>query len=422
MTAPPLTAAPARAGARRPGGFYGWHVMAYSAIALGATAPGQTAAVSVFIDPLIVDLDMTRSQVAGAYLVGTLVGAAAMPLVGSALDRFGVRRTMAAVGAAFGAVLLGLSLVSGLVGLTAGFVGIRMLGQGALGLVATTASALWFVRRRGTVLGVVSSAGAAVISLAPVALERLISAEGWRTAWAVEGLLVWAVVVPLALFGMRDRPADLGQVPDGRPVPGAPVAVEWGLTRGAAVRSGFFWVVCGAVATTGMLSTAVAFHQISLLGERGLSPAEAAANFVPQTVAALVATIGTGWLVDRFSPRWATSAAMLTLAGALVWGAYLTDGWSAIGFGLAIGLAGGSIRSLEAASFPRYFGTKHIGSIRGLVALVSVGSTAFGPLLFALVHDLTGSYRPALLGSAVLPVLVAGLGVVVRPPAGRAPR
>lgn len=380
------------------------------------TAPGQTAAVSAFVDPMIADLGVSRSQVSTAYLVGTLLGAAAMPLVGSALDRYGVRRTMAGVGAVFGGVLLGLSFVTGLVGLTAGFVGIRMMGQGALGLVATTASALWFVRRRGTVVGLVSAVGAAGISLAPVALERLISAEGWRTAWAVEGLLVWAVVLPVALLGMKDRPATLGQVPDGRAAAGEQEHVERGVTRAAAVRSGWFWVVCAAVAVTGMLSTAVGFHQISLLGERGLSPAAAAANFVPQTVAALAATILTGWLVDKVDNRWATVLAMLLLAGGLVWGAHVDPGWSAIGFGLAIGAAGGSIRSLEAASFPRAFGTLHLGSIRGVVALISVGSTAFGPLLFALVQESTGSYRPVLLASAALPLLVALAGLLVRSP------
>ncbi|MGJ7450593.1 hypothetical protein [Aquipuribacter sp. MA13-13] len=111
---------------------------------------------------------------------------------------------------------------------------------------------------------------------------------------------------------------------------------------------------------------------------------------------------------------------MLTLAAALVWGAYTTVGWSAIGFGLTLGLAAGSIRSLEAASFPRYFGTLHLGSIRGIVALVSVGSTAFGPLLFALVRDATGSYQPALLGAAAVPMLVAVAAVFVGPPSSPA--
>lgn len=139
---------------------------------------------------MIRDLGVSRGQISTAYLIGTLLGA----------------------------LLLSLPLVHGLTGLTLGFVGIRLLGQGALGLTATTAAARWFTRRRGTAPGIVSAAGAAGISTAPLLLERLISAYGWRTAWVVEGLLIWAIVIPLAVFAMRDDPAHLGQRPDGMPI------------------------------------------------------------------------------------------------------------------------------------------------------------------------------------------------------------
>lgn len=372
---------------------------------------------SVFLDPMIRDLGISRSAVSTAYLVGTLAGAAAMPFVGRALDRWGARRTMAAVGAVFGAVLLGLSAVTGVLGLTAGFVGIRMAGQGALGLVASTVAALWFTRRRGTAIGIVTATGSAGISLAPVLLERVVATLGWRETWAVEGLVVWAVVLPVALLGLRNRPADLGQHPDGV----VPTAVDTardaaGATRAQALRTPFFWVVVSGVAVSGTLSTAVAFHQVALLGERGLSPTEAAANFLPQTVAGLAATLGVGILVDRFSPRWLTSASMLTLAAGLLWGTVVSPGWSALGYGAAIGAAGGAIRSLEAASFPRVFGTAHIGSIRGVVTAISVGSTAFGPVLFALVRAGTGAFTDALLWTSLLPLAVAAVAVLVRPP------
>ncbi len=102
-------------------------------MALCATAPGQTAAVSAFIDPIMADLGVSRGQISTAYLVGTLTGALAMPLAGRAIDRHGARRSMAVIAAAFGAALLGLSLVEGLVGLTLGFIGIRMLGRARSG-------------------------------------------------------------------------------------------------------------------------------------------------------------------------------------------------------------------------------------------------------------------------------------------------
>jgi MFS family permease len=387
-----------------------------SALALAATAPGQTAAISAFINPMTEGLDVSRSAISTAYLIGTLVGAAAMPLVGRALDRFGTRATMAVIGLLFGGVLVGLAFVSSLTGLTAGFIGVRMAGQGALGLTATTAVAVWFTRRRGLALGLVSALGAAGISLAPVGLEALISATDWRTAWMVEGIAVWVIVVPLALFGVRNSPADLGQRADGRPLDSGPSTSPTGRTVGQAVRTPFFWVVLAGVATAGMLNTAVAFHQIDLLGERGLSNAEAAANFLPQTGAALLATLAVGAVVDRLSGRWLTAACMLGLAAGLVWGTAVDPGWSAIGFGVLIGASGGAIRTLEAGAFPRYFGTTHLGAIRGVVAAVSVGSTAFGPLAFALVHDATGGYAAALLAAAVLPLLVAAAAVLLPVP------
>lgn len=259
-----------------PDGFYGWHVVAWSAIALAATGPGQTVGVSLFIDPLIAELGLTRSSVSTAYLIGTLAGAIALPWIGRALDRFGVRRTMAVIGGVFGAVLISLSHVSSLAGLTLGFVGLRMAGQGALGLAASTAVALWFSRRRGSAAGLVSAIGSMGISATPLMIEPLMAAWGW--------------------------------------------------------------------------------------------------------------------------------------------GVVVGPGWSAIGFGAVLGASGAMIRAVEVAALPRYFGTMHIGSIRGVVIAISVAGTAVGPLLFASVFDAVGSYGPALTLSALAPVLVAGWAVVVTEP------
>lgn len=407
----------ARVSSLSPSGFYGWHIVGWSALMVAMTAPGQTAAVSVFIDPMIDELGISRSAISTAYLAGTLTGALAMPLVGRMLDRFGVRRVMAVIGLVFAAALCALSLVGSIVGLTAGFVLIRMAGQGALGLTATTAVALWFTHRRGTAMGLVSAIGASTISLAPMLLEVLVSGWGWRRTWLVEGIAVAVIVLPVAWFAMRDRPADLGQHPEGdTPAPDSAPVEQWGVPRSVALRTPFFWVITAGVATVGLLATAVNFHQVSLLGEHGLTPAEAAANFLPQTVANLVGTLAGGVLADRVRSQLLIIAAMACLAGALLLGTIAAPGLLALTFGLLIGAAGGVMRTVEAATFPRHFGTTHIGAIRGVVTAVSVGATAFGPLLFATLHDLTGSYTPALLASIALPVTVAAFAWFVRAP------
>ncbi len=258
--------------------------------------------------------------------------------------------------------------------------------------------------------------GSIGISMVPVFSEWLITRNDWRTAWFVMGILVWVLVIPVAGFGVRDDPSELGQVPDGGTPSKDRQDWRWGLTRRQAIREPYFWVLASGVAMSGMLFTAVAFHQIALLGEKGLTPSEAAANFIPQTVAGLVATLLVGHLIDRVDIRWVVLVSMALHTTALLWLLFVTPGLSAIAYGILVGAGGSSIRIAEAAALPAYFGVLHLGSIRGIVASISVGSTAFGPLLFSLGRDLTGSFDAVATISAILPVFVAVAGFVFKPP------
>jgi MFS family permease len=383
-------------------------VTAVGAVAYALTAPGQTAAVSVFVDPVVAELGISRTAVSTAYLVGTLGGAAAMPLVGRALDRHGARAVLLAVGGLLGGVLVALSAVSGLVGLTAGFVGIRFAGQGALTLAATTLVAYYVTRRLGTAVGLVTAVGSAAISLAPLGLERLIAAHDFRLAWLVQGLLVWVVIVPLAIWGLPRR----SRLPG--PAVSEQVRPRGGL--GPVLRAPMFWVVTGGVGVLALVGTGLTFHQIAVLGERGLSTAQAAATFLPQTVAGLVSTLLVGILLDRVSPRPVMVGSMVMLVVALAAAAFASPGWSAVGYGVALGAAGNSFRTVEAAALPRYFGTEHIGAVRGVVHAVTVAASAVGPLLFALGHGWLGSYRPVVLMLVTLPLVLGVATVSVREP------
>lgn len=403
----------------RGSGFYGWPIVGYSAIAIALTAPGQTAGVSVFINPLIADLGISRTQISTAYLVGTLLGAGAMPLAGGAVDRWGPRRVIAAIGGLFGTVLIALSFVAGIVGLTAGFVGLRLAGPGALALIAPLTVAYWFDKRRGLALGIAIAAGNVGLSVIPVLVERLIAGLGWRQVWAIEGLAVWAILVPLAVFGIRNHPADLGQHVDGRP----PVAEEdprptppEGWPVRAAARTGMFWAMTACLAIASMLITGLLFHQIELFQQRGLSSAAAAANFLPQTAAILIATVSAGAVVDR-SPKAVVVGCMAFLAAALGCFQLIHPGWTAIGYGLLLGTAYGLMRAADTAAYARYFGTAHLGAIRSIAHTSIIAAGAFGPVAISLGNELTGSYGPVLLALAVLPA-AAALAVAMLPQPG----
>jgi hypothetical protein len=57
------------------------------------------------------------------------------------------------------------------------------------------------------------------------------------------------------------------------------------------------------VASNVMIGTGLTFHQISVLGEWGFDPTQAAAVFVPIAVVGIAATFAIGWLVDRVPAR-----------------------------------------------------------------------------------------------------------------------
>lgn len=407
-----------------------WRVIIAASLALALTAPGQTAAISVFIDPLIHSLGLSRPAVSAAYLAGSLSGALLLPLLGRLIDRYGPRRVTIASGLGFGAVLLAGSAVTELVGLTAAFVGVRVGGQGALNLVATMTVAVYVHHRRGFAMGVTTAVGTAGISLAPVLLEPLIAAFGWREIWALEGVAVIVLVVPAALFVLPNTPpprvvaksTSMEVDNDPKPDPvhnGVPAADS---TLAEAMRTGMFWIVASGVGVCSLIGTALTFHLVSLLGERGLSAAEAATTFIPQTMAGLAASFLLGWLADSIGDRALITGVMTVLAVATVGTGWVQPGWSAIAYGLALGVCINGARTLEAIAFPRRFGLNNLGSLRGAVHSVIIGTSALGPLLLALGRSHADSYRPALLAMSLLPlaVLLATSMITSPPPVARA--
>lgn len=403
-----------------------WGVVTAGALISAATAPGQTAGLSPLTDPLIRELGITRTDISFSYLLGTLAGAIALPFIGRGIDRWGARRVVLTAVIAFALALFGLSFVSDIYGLTAGFVILRMAGQGTLTLAATTAVVKAIQHRRGLAIGLVSAIGSAGISLTPILVERLVSSGGIALAWRIQSVSVLVIVLPMILLLPRHPgfpPAraeeaaasgdggDIGPDPasgSGEAGPGpssSPLVTGW--TPRAAARTPIFWVIAAALASTGMLSTALAFHQVSILTAQGLSATEAAANFIPQTITAILATLLAGSVAHRLDPRYALATSMVLLAGALCFLPLITGLGMAVVYGLILGAATGAVMAVEPIALAHYYGTESIGGIRGIITSINVGSTALGPILFSLGRDLTGNYSATSLVAAVLPLAVA---------------
>jgi len=187
--------------------YYGWVIAIVGAVGLVLTSPGQTYAVSVFIDHIIEDLGLSRSVVSTLYTVGTLTAGFAMPFVGRKIDKRGPRYVMTAVVVAFGLVCIYMGFITNALMVGIGFVGLRLLGQGSLSMVSRYIVNQWWVRRRGLVLVIAGLATALLGSGGfPNLINTLIPQLRLLTTFMLLGVMSLVGLVPIRLIFVRSRP------------------------------------------------------------------------------------------------------------------------------------------------------------------------------------------------------------------------
>jgi MFS family permease len=168
---------------------YGWIILAAGTLGSFMTLPGQTAGVSVFIDPIAAELSISRTWVSMAA-IGTLAGILPAPLIGRWIDRRGPRITATMISATLAAACAYMALVESRLALLVGFALLRGSAIGGLSLVSQQVVNLWFVRRRGIAAAAASlglSAGAIIF---PPLTDHFISLYGWRVAYLILAVLI----------------------------------------------------------------------------------------------------------------------------------------------------------------------------------------------------------------------------------------
>ena len=379
------------------------------------SGPGQSYSVAAFIDPMLADLGLLRSQYSLAYLVATLISGASLPFVGRALDRLGARLLLPAIALLLGLACHWMAGVRHLPGLYLGLTMVRCLGQGALTLVSTWMVGQWFVRRRGLAMGLLGLGSTFSFMAFPAGNLRLIEGYGWRGAWTTLGFVVWALLCLPAALLVRNRPEDLDPTADRPPTgPGDRSArtatlreSEPGWTARQAIRTAAFWRVVSALATSGMVTTGLVFHQVSILGGRGVSQESALGLLGVQAAFACVMSLVGGYLADRIPPRHLLSASMVLMAMAIVLLLGVRSPLAALPYSALLGMHTGIQRCSGSVTLINFFGRAHFGSVHGIAMALVIGAAALGPLPLALAQDFLGGYRPALLLLLFFPVASA---------------
>ena len=362
---------------------------------------GGIDTVSVFLNAISKATDWSRSGLSLAVSVGAASAALSTPLVGVAVDRFGVRPPMIA-GVALLAVGFGCLLT--MTEVTHFVVANVFLGAGFAAcalLPITIAVTVHVPQQTALALGIVgagSSAGALV--LAPT-VQRLIDSFGWRGAYMAMGIAVVLTPLPFLAFALpRGRLQRAG---------GAVAATPATSLMHDLKRQGVLPLTALMVLPS-LAGFSVSVHLVPYLSGLGHAGTLAAAALGATIGISAIGKVAGGYVADRFGALRTLRLALLLWAAALVLLAR-ASGMPALGaFVLLYGLALGTQIAVIPAIALIVLGGERFGALFGILQLAAMLASAVGPVASGVLFDRTGGYTGALalwIGAMMVAALIA---------------
>jgi MFS family permease len=414
---------------------YGIVIIGFAALSTFMSAPGQTHSMASFVDPMVDELGITQTTYSMAYMIATALAALSYSLLGRVIDRYGARSLMAFAAAALGGACCLMSAVPAdfIFLLYLGMFLCRLLGQGLMYLVSTWLVGEWFEKRRGLAMGLVGIGGSASVMLAAGFNNTMIDLHGWRQAWLILAAILWVTTVIPSLLFVRNRPEEMGLLPDLRlpgdgelkSCPGQDDKLQDEITRDGwtvaeAMRTATFWKLIAGMATWAMVGTGLAFYQVSLLKPIGVPRNYALWLFAIQAISAVISSLVAGYYTGRIPTRYLLCLSVSGLGMAVLLLLIMQSPWLAIPYSMLLGINGGILRSTGAVVWVNFFGRRNQGAIVGTAMSISAIASALGPLPLAVSFDTYGSHQAALVCFFILPVVSAAIIFTARPPKKRA--
>jgi len=372
-------------------------LVACTACQMGAGLFYATQALS---GDVIDELGWTRAQWSSALVPMLFVSSIAQAFAGGACVRFGVRPVITCAVLLLGAASVVLANVHSLWQLHVAMLLVALanagIGDVSVGAVVTR----WFDRARGMALGfatVGSNLGAVIFVQALAGL----SAQGsWREASLQVGLGGAAIILPFALFVIRDPGPGEGADPD---EPRAATPEKQSRLR-ETLQQPAFWIFFLTVFGYALAQLGIVNHLRLHLEDLGYSTREAQGTLSLAIGAGIAAKLGAGVIALSLTPRVALAANTLLLAGSFALIPYADDPRVLGLFGLVFGISVAARDVLVPLLVARMFGTRDFAKIFGLVMLAYAPGGALGPIALGALHDTVGSYAVgfALVGAILL--------------------
>ncbi len=389
-----------------------WVITLFGFVVLTVSSANVTT-FGIFFKPIALELELSRSVVAGSFSARMIVMAILVAPLGYLSDRYGPRIVL------FPCLLLlsvGMALLSKVstvweLYLIQGL----LIGASVSGTFVCVTSAIgkWHSKNRGLALGIAAGGlGLSSVVFAPLT-AKLIQDTGWRDASIVLAVIVLLTAAPASLFLANPRAAD-------EELTGALRNRSKGLFQSWRLFPMFFRTPpFPAIALMFFLFTTAAnlviTHFVNYATDVGASAAVAAAMMGAQGISSTTGRLTMGAVSDRLGVKTTLIICFTTITGGLLlleWNFSFSMMWVAI---LLFGFAHGGEVPLMPGLIGEQFGTRNLATVTGVALIGTYIGAAVGPWLGGFLFDLFGNYSLALALATLMTLVGTALAWRLRP-------
>lgn len=408
-------------------GFYGW-------INLGVLFPFNMVSgallitFGIFLPFWVEDFGWSRGLISGAQSTNMVLIGLVAPAAGFFIMRWGGKAAIIAGNLFNTAGLLLLAYFYDVWQLYLGY-GV-LIGTGfSLGgvLAMNTIISNWFEKKLSVAVGIATAAtGVTGMVIAPLLLY-LINTIGWRHTFIFFAALVMVFCVILPGLFLKNRPGDLGQVPDGPRSKKADTSKKKvnkkaicrtpvDFTAKEAFKTKALWMLLSFYTLQYMTMNWVVTHQVTYMFDIGLSSGMSGVVIGVMSTAMTIAQISAGILAVRINMQLITLTAIATLILGLIIAPFANSFSTVILYSTLFGIGFGINVLVLVNMLPNYFGVSEYPKIMGYITPFNTIIGSVSAPLAGYARDIIGSYVPAFQISVVVMAIAFVCIIFAKPP------
>jgi OFA family oxalate/formate antiporter-like MFS transporter len=406
--------------------FYGWKALAVVSSMYFVMSGALLYSFPIFLPFLCDAFDWSREFVSWAQTTAMIVIGLTGPFAGIFIAQYGPRRAIVVGNTLSASCFILMGFLSGPWQLFFAYGVLFGLG-GSLGgmLPITTIANNWFVRKRSLALSFVFTAGGIGALVLVNLTMKMINHLGWRSTYLMIGAITILLLVIMPGLLVRNKPEDLGQVPDGidgqdkkvtearaKNIHSTPVD----FTAKEAMRTPALWLLMVFAAAHMFGLQGMLQHQVAFLMDIGLSSSAAAFAMSLFGGVSIVGRLGIGFLGLKYHIRPLAIVTMLLLIAGMSIAVFTETMSMVFVYTTLLGIGMGSSLVAVMNLYPVYFGKTHYPKIFGYMRPFITIISSLGSPLAGRIRDITGSYTLA--WEISVGVLIIGLVLLIlaKPP------